>query len=134
MEPLSPQEKLLIASTELWKEYLTASLKMCKNELEKQTNSQIRENRRAMDRRARRAFEDEHKGPSKFAGKRVEHRTQEELRWRVPHGLQWVEKYEDHRDEVWATRLAHLQKVCPNINIHHTTGETCVGVMQIGKH
>jgi hypothetical protein len=56
---------------------------------EKQTNSQIRENRRAMDKRARRAFEDEHKGPSKFAGKRVEHRTQEELRWRVPHGLQW---------------------------------------------
>ena len=121
--PLSPQEKLLITSTELWKEYLTASLKMCKNELEKQTNSQIRENRRAMDRRARRAFEDEHKGPSKFAGKRVEHRTQEELKWRVPHGLQWVEKHEDHRDEVCATRLAHLQKVCPNINIHHTTGE-----------
>ena len=106
--PLSPQEKLLITSTELWKEYLTASLKMCKNELEKQTNSQIRENRRAMDRRARRAFEDEHKGPSKFADKRVEHRTQEELRWRVPHGLQWVEKHEDHRDAVLASRLAHL--------------------------
>ena len=98
--PLSPQEKLLITSTELWKEYLTASLRMCKNELEKQTNGQIRENRRAMDKRARRAFEDEHKGPSKFAGKRVEHRTQEELRWRVPHGLQWVEKHEDHRDAV----------------------------------
>ena len=56
-----------------------------------------------MDKRARRAFEDEHKGPSKFAGKRAEHRTQEELRWRVPHGLQWVEKHEDHRDAVWAT-------------------------------
>jgi len=59
----------------------TASLKTCKDELDKQTNNQIRENRRAMDRRARKAFEDEHKGPSKFAGKRAEHRTQEELRW-----------------------------------------------------
>ena len=53
--PLNPQEKLLITSTELWKKYLTASLKACKDELEKQTNSQIRENRRAMDRRARKA-------------------------------------------------------------------------------
>jgi hypothetical protein len=86
-----------------------------------------------MDRRARKAFEDEHKGPSKFAGKRAEHRNQEELRWRVPHGLQWVEKHEDRRDEMWAARLVHLQKLCPNINIHHTTGEACVGVLQIGK-
>jgi len=98
--PLNPQEKLLITSTELWRKYLTASLKTCKDELEKQTNNQIRENRRAMDRRARKAFEDEHKGPSKFAGKRAEHRTQEELRWRVPHGLQWVERHEDSRDEM----------------------------------
>jgi hypothetical protein len=131
--PLSPQEKLLITSTELWKEYLTVSLRSCRSELEKQTNDQLRENRRAMDQRARRAFEDEHKGPSKFAGKRVEHRTQEELKWRVPHGLQWVEKHEDRRDAVWATRLAQLQKVCPNVSIQHTTGEACVGVMQAGK-
>ena len=64
---------------------------------------------------------------------RVEHRTQEELKWRVPHGLQWVEKHEDNRDAVWATRLAHLQQVCPNVSVQHTTGEACVGVMQIGK-
>ena len=131
--PLNPQEKLLITSTELWKKYLTARLKTCKDELEKQTNNRIRENRRAMDRRARKAFEDEHKGPSKFAGKRAEHRTQEELRWRVPHGLQWVEKHEDSRDEVWAARLAQLQRTCPGIRIHHATGEACVGVMQMGK-
>jgi hypothetical protein len=131
--PLNPQEKLLITSTELWKKYLTASLKTCKDELEKQTNNQIRENRRAMDRRARKAFEDEHRGPSKFAGKRAEHRTQEELRWRVPHGLQWVERHEDSRDEMWAVRLAQLQRTCPGIRIHHTTGEACVGVMQMGK-
>ena len=98
-------------------------MRSCKNELEKQTNDQLRENRQTMDKRARRAFEDEHKGPSKFAGKRVEHSTQEELKWRVPHGLQWVEKHEDRRDAVWATRLAQLQKVCPNVSIQHTTGE-----------
>ena len=90
----------------------TASLKTCKDELEKQTNNQMRENRRAMDRRARKAFEDEHKGTSKLAGKRAEHRTQEELRWRVPH-LQWVESHEDNQDEMWAARLAQLQRTCP---------------------
>jgi hypothetical protein len=86
-----------------------------------------------MDRRARKAFEDEHKGPSKFAGKREEHLTQEELRWRVPHGLQWVERHEDSRDQMWAARLAQLQRTCPGIRIHHATGEACVGVMQMGK-
>jgi hypothetical protein len=131
--PLNPQEKLFITSTEIWRKYLTASLKTCKDELERQTNNQVRENRRAMDRRARKAFEDEHKGPSKFAGKRAEHRTQEELRWRVPHGLQWVEEHEDGRDETWADRLAQLQRTCPGVRIHHTTGEACVGVMQVSR-
>ena len=85
--PLSPQEKVSITSTEPWRKYLIDSLKLCKQELDRHTSSQVRENRRAMDRHARKAFEDEHKGPSKFAGKRAEHRTQEELRWRVPHGI-----------------------------------------------
>jgi hypothetical protein len=71
--PLSPQEKLSITSTESWRKYLVASLKSCKEELEQQTSSQVRENRRSMDRRARKAFEDEHKGPSKFASKLAEH-------------------------------------------------------------
>ena len=71
--PLSPQEKLSITSTESWVKYLAASLKLCKEELERQPHNQVRENRRAMDRRAKKAVEDEHKGPSKFAGKRAEH-------------------------------------------------------------
>jgi hypothetical protein len=78
--PLSPQEKLSITSTAAWMKYLGTSLKSCKEELDRQTHNQVRENRRAMDRRAKRAFEDERKGPSKFAGKRAEHRTQDELR------------------------------------------------------
>jgi hypothetical protein len=65
-----------------------------------------------MDRRAKKAFEDEHKGPNKFAGKRAEHRTQEELRWRVPHGIQWVEWREETRDAVWDERLALLHQGC----------------------
>jgi hypothetical protein len=86
-----------------------------------------------MDRRARKAFEDEHKGPSKFAGKRAEHRTQEELRWRVPHGIQWVEWQENARDEVWAERLALLRQECPGIQVQQITGNACVGVMQVGR-
>jgi hypothetical protein len=131
--PLSPQEKLSIPSTESWRKYLVASLKSCKEELERQTNSQVRENRRAMDRRSKKAFEDEHKGSSKFAGKRAEHRTQEELKWRVPHGIQWVEWQENARDEVWAERMALLRQECPGIQVHQITGNMCVGVMQVGK-
>jgi hypothetical protein len=108
--PLRPQEKLSITSTEAWMKYLAASLKSCKEDLERQTHNQVRENRRAMDRRARRAFENEHKGPSKFAGKRAEHRTQEAFRWRVPNGLQWVEWQDKARDEVWEERLAALAR------------------------
>jgi hypothetical protein len=131
--PLSPQEKVSITSTEPWRRYLIASLKLCKQELERHTSSQVRENRRAMDRRARKAFEDEHKGPSKFAGKRAEHRTQEELRWRVPHGIQWVEWQENARDDMWAERMVILRQECPGIQVHQITGDACVGVMQVGR-
>ena len=131
--PLSPQEKLFITSTETWRKYLAASLKSCKEALELQTNDQVRENRRTMDRRARKAFEDQHKWPSKFAGKRAEHRTQEELKRRVPHGIQWVECHENARDAVWTKRLALLRQECPGIQVHHITDHARVGVMQVGK-
>ena len=131
--PLSPQEKVSITSTEPWRKYLIDSLKLCKQELDRHTSSQVRENRRAMDRRARKAFEDEHKGPSKFAGKRAEHRTQEELRWRVPHGIQWVEWQENARDNMWAERMVLLRQECPGIQVHQITGDACVGVMQVGR-
>jgi hypothetical protein len=124
--PLSPQKKLSITSTESWRKYLVASLKSCKEELERQTHNQVRENRRAMDRRARKAFEDEHKGPSKFAGRRAEHSTQEELRWRV----EWQE---NARDEVSAERMALLRQECPGIQVQQITGNACVGVMQVGR-
>jgi hypothetical protein len=126
--PLSPQEKLSITSTEAWTKYLVASLKSCRGELERQTHKQIRENRRALDRRAKKAFDDEQKGPSKFAGKRAEHRTQEALRWRVPNGLQWVEWHDKALDETWGERLALLQQECPGIRVHHTVGDACVDV------
>ena len=92
--PLSSQEKLSITSTEDWTKYLVATLKSCRGELERQTHKQVRESRRALDRRAKKSFDDEHKGPSKFAGKRAEHRTQKTLWWREPNGLQWVEWHE----------------------------------------
>ena len=69
-------------------------------ELERQPHNQVRANRRALPRRAKRAFDDEHKGPSKLAGKRAEHRTQEALRWRVPNWLQWVECQDKDRSRL----------------------------------
>ena len=104
---LSPLEKLSITSTEAWTKYLRASLKSCKEDLERHTHTQVRENWRALDRRAKKAFEDEHKGPSKFAGKRAEHLTQEALKWRVPHGLQWVEWHDRVLDVEWDEAANH---------------------------
>ena len=104
--PLSPLEKLSITSTEAWTKYLRASLKSCKEDLERQTHTQVRENRRSLDRRARKAFEDEHKGPCKFAGKRTEHRNQA-LNSRVPHG--WVEWHDRALDAEWDERLAMVR-------------------------
>ena len=119
---LSPLQKLSITSTEAWTKYLLASLKSCKEDLERHTHTQVRENWRALDRRAKKAFEDEHKGPSKFAGKRTEHLTQEALKWRVPHGLQWVEWHDRVLDVEWDERLALLRQVCPGIQVHHMVG------------
>ncbi len=79
-----------------------------------------------MDRRARKAFEDEPKGPSKFAGRRAEHRTQDTLRWRVPVGLQWVEWHDGTWDDTWKERLTLLQQTCPGIKAHHIVGDACV--------
>jgi hypothetical protein len=92
---LSPQEKLSITLTDAWTKYLVANLKACRGERDRQTHKQVCDNRLALDRRAKKAFEDEHTGPSKFAGKRVEHLTQDTLRWRVPTGLQWVECHKE---------------------------------------
>ena len=132
--PLSPQEKLFITSTESWARYLNACLKSCRGELERRTNEQIRDNRRVMDRRARKAFEDEPKGPSKFAGRRAEHRTQDTLRWRVPVGLQWVEWHDGTWDDTWKERLTLLQETCPGIKAHHIVGDACVGRLQVRAH
>ena len=74
------------------------------------------------------------KGHVNLQAKRTEHRTQEELRWRVPNGLHWVEWQEQARDEVWVERLARLHQECLGIRVHHITGNACVGVTQVGKY
>jgi hypothetical protein len=51
----------------------------------------------------------------------------------VPNGIQWVEWQENTRDEVWAERMALLRQECPGIQVHHITGNACVGVMQVGR-
>ena len=51
---------------------------------------QVDESRRAMDRQARREFLEEHKGPSKFTGKRSAGMTPEQLHWDAIIGAQWI--------------------------------------------
>ena len=100
--------------------------------MDRQTHKQVRKNRRALDRRAKKAFEDEHKGPSKLAGKRVEHPHSRRDSWRVPNRLQWVEWHNKALDETWREWLTLLQQECPGIRVHHPVGGACLGVMQIG--
>ena len=75
-----------------WKSLLEERVRVSKEALCSLTQQQVHESRREMDRRARRAFENEHKGPSKFTGKQGSSHQPELLRWAVPVGLQWVSK------------------------------------------
>ena len=79
-----------------------------------------------MDRRAKKAFENEHKGPSKFAGKRVGNRQPELLRWTVPVGFQWVVEGDQLGEVQWAARIQKLREACPGAEVALDVGNVRV--------
>jgi hypothetical protein len=95
------------------------------------TQAQVQESRRDMDFRARRAFEQEHKGPSKFAGKRLNSRQPELLRWAVPVGFQWIAHCGPEELGLWQRRAKEIRRACPSAKVLTEMGDVCVAVVPV---
>ena len=95
------------------------------------TQRQVHDSRKEMDRRARHAFENEHKGPSKFTGKQGRSHQPEMLRWAVPVGLQWVSRGSAEERARAMERARGLRQKHPGAVVTVESGEVCVAVVPI---
>jgi len=78
------QEAHHVALCPQWNIVLNAMIESHRNELQSKAIQQDRWNNREADRRAEKAFLEEHKGPGKFSGNYGPQPTQTELVWRMP--------------------------------------------------
>ena len=130
---LSRQEELAVTASAHWKSLLEERVRVSKEALCSLTQQQVHESRREMDRRARRAFENEHKGPSKFTGKQGSSHQPELLRWAVPVGLQWVSKGGTQEVTEAQDRAREIRRRHPDATVTVESGEVCVAVVQVGE-
>ena len=129
--PLGLQEKLAVTQSEHWTCLLEERIRVNKVALQALTQAQVQESRRDMDFRARRAFEQEHKGPSKFAGKRLNSRQPELLRWAVPVGFQWIAHCGPEELGLWQRRAKEIRRACPSAKVLTEMGDVCVAVVPV---
>ena len=130
---LSRQEELAVTASAHWKSLLEERVRVSKEALCSLTQQQVHESRREMDRRARRAFENEHKGPSKFTGKQGSSHQPELLRWAVPVGLQWVSKGSTQEVTAAQDRAREIRRRHPDATVSVESGEVCVAIVQVGE-
>ena len=128
---LTTSDKLTVTHSSHWKSLLEERVRVNKETIRLLTQKQVTDSRIEMDRRAKKAFENEHKGPSKFAGKRVGNRQPELLRWAVPVGFQWVVEGDQLEEAQWEARVQMLRKVCPGAEVTMDGDNVCVAVMQV---
>ena len=128
---LSVQEELAVVNSSHWKSLLEERVRVSKEALRSLTQRQVHESRREMDRRARRAFENEHKGPSKFTGKQGRSHQPELLRWAVPVGLQWVSRGGAEEVTEVQMRAQELRQRHPGAVVTVESGEVCVAIVPV---
>ena len=128
---LTTSDKLTVTHSSHWKSLLEERVRVNKETIRLLTQKQVTDSRIEMDRRAKKAFENEHKGPSKFAGKRVGNRQPELLRWAVPVGFQWVVEGDQLEEVQWEARVQRLREACPGAEVALDVGNVCVAVMQV---
>ena len=128
---LDVQEELAVVNSSHWKSLLEERVRVSKEALRSLTQRQVHESRREMDRRARSAFENEHKGPSKFTGKQGRSHQPELLRWAVPVGLQWVSRGGTEEVAEVQMRAQELQHKHPGAVITVESGEVCVAIVPV---
>jgi len=85
---MTPQEAHHVTRCPQWKIVLNAMIQSHRNELQSKAIKQDRWNNGEADRQAKKAFLEEHTGPSKFSGKSHDwpQPTQTELVWRMTWG------------------------------------------------
>ena len=128
---LTTSDKLAVIHSSHWRSLLEERIRVNKEAIRLLTQKQVTASRIEMDRRAKKAFENEHKGPSKFAGKRVGSRQPELLRWTVPVGFQWVVEGDQLGEVQWAARIQKLREACPGAEVALDAGNVCVAVLQV---
>ena len=125
------QEEHEVVGSPHWTSMLEERVRVSREVLRMLTQRQVHDSRKEMDRRARHAFENEHKGPSKFTGKQGRSQQPEMLRWAVPVGLQWVSRGgEDEKARVME-RAQVLRQKHPGAMVTVESGEVCVAVVPI---
>ena len=128
---LSMQEELEVVGSPHWTSMLEERVRVSKETLRVLTQRQVHDSRKEMDRRARHAFENEHKGPSKFTGKQGRSHQPEMLRWAVPVGLQWVSRGSAEERARAMERARGLRQKHPGAVVTVESGEVCVAVVPI---
>jgi len=131
---LSQGEKILLAASRPWKELLRARISTRENTIARLTERQVNDSRREADRQARREFLEEHKGPSKFAGKRGGICRPERLWWAVPNGLQVICERDNESKDAWEKRAANIRLKCKDTTVSIEQGEVCVAILPIKPH
>ena len=131
---LSQGEKILLVASRPWRDLLQARISTRENTIARLTERQVNDSRREADRQARREFLEEHKGPSKFAGKRSGTCRPECLRWAVPHGLQMIRERDNESRDAWKKRTAGIRIKCKATTVSIEYGEVCVAILPIEPH
>ena len=108
---LTQDEQTFVLGSLEWQRFLQARVAVREKALQAIMQRQVDESRRAMDRQARREFLEEHKGPSKFTGKRSAGMTPEQLHWGAIIGAQWILRGDQSDMELWDGRREALRHV-----------------------
>ena len=103
---LTQDEKVLILKSHEWQRFLQSRITTRENVRKVMMQRQVDESRKAMDRQSRRDFLDEHKGPSKYTGKRTAGLAPEQLQWEALIRAQWIHRSNVKNDVVWDERVA----------------------------
>ena len=131
---LSQGEKMVLVASQPWRDLLQARISTRENTIARLTERQVKDSRREADRQARREFLEEHKGPSKFAGKRGGTCRPECLRWAVPQGLQIICERDNDSRGTWEKRTAEIRLKCKDTTVSIEHGRVCVAILPIQPH
>ena len=127
---LSPNENKAVVKSREWSLFLAARTRRLLKEVQAITARQIQSTKRALEQEVFKDFLEEHKGPSRFAGKGESTLQPEALDWEVPVGLQvtWEDSAEMTK---WAASLKKSITETPTVQVWQSTPSQPEFTMQV---